>query len=183
MKTFLQYKAPLFIVLGILTAVLAAIINGLVLAVIAGVLTTTGICFVRTVNPDIPPPLPDKQEDKERNLIIVIVLILAYLFNSNLAEYLYPDAASDYDQWKKYYNLRNQIYAVMFFVSFLYVFFNSRLWVKSLAAFALFVTFGSVIDKVFYNFYQFKYTDWFIIFAGAVAAIYVYRHGRKNRRI
>ena len=124
-----------------------------------------------------------KRKKMIRNLIIIGLLVLAYIFNSNVAESIYPAAKTDYSEFLKYYDLRNQIYAVMFFLAFLFAFFNSRGGVKAIATFGVFVSFASVIDKVFYNFYQFKTTDWIIIGIGLITAIYVYYYERKNRRI
>lgn len=113
-----------------------------------------------------------------KNLIITIVLVLGYVFNSNIAEYLYPEAATNYDQWLQYYNLRNQIYSILFFLTFLFIFFNSRGLTKSLAMFAVFISFASMIDKVFYNFYQFKASDYIVIAAGVMGGLYVHLRAR-----
>lgn len=136
-----------------------------------------------TVNPDLPPP-PPPDNNMNRNMIILVALIFAYLFNSNVIEWIYPTAETDYYVFRDYYYpLRNQVYSIMFFLAFLYMFFNSKKLVKSFAAFAVFVSFASAIDKCVYNFYQFKTTDWIVIGVGILSALYVYYYGRKIRRI
>lgn len=125
-----------------------------------------------TVNPDLPPPPPPKY--KPINYYIIILLVLAYLFNSNAVEWIYPLAHSDYNEFLKYYELRGQVYEIMFFLAFLFAFLNTRKLLKGMAAFVMCLSFASVIDKVFLNITQFVLTDYIIIAFGIIAGVYVY---------
>lgn len=123
-----------------------------------------------TVNPDIPPPKPKNPV----NYVILGLLVLAYLFNSDVAEMAFPDAKTSYNEWIKYYELRNKIYEVVFFLMFLFAFLNTRGLLKAISAFAMAVSCASVIDKIFLNITEFIWTDWAVITFGVMAGIYVY---------
>ena len=56
---------------------------------------------------------------KVKNLIIISILVVAYTFNSNLLEWVYPNAKNDYYEFLKYYDLRKpNILCNVFFFSF-----------------------------------------------------------------
>lgn len=138
----------------------------------------------------------------KKSLVIVIVLVAGYLFVSNITEWFSHPILQEtkgltkqeryeyfntmpyekhvtYDvEYAQYIKLKFQVYSVMFFLSFLYIFFNSNRLVKAISAFAVFISFASVIDKVFFNFYQFKATDWIVIAAGILGSLYVHIKAR-----
>lgn len=115
----------------------------------------------------------------KKSLIIVILFVLGFLFNSNIVEWIYPNAANDYNEFLKYYDLRNKIYSLLFLLPFIYILYNykSKL-IRSIAVFGLFITFASAFDKIIFNFYQFKASDWIIIGAGIIGGLYVHTKAR-----
>ena len=120
---------------------------------------------------------------KNKISILAVIFVLVYVFNAHILKFIYPLAHTVHSEFVKYYDTRNSIYAIAFFCGILFMFYNTKGIVKALMTFGVFVSFASVIDKVFYNFYQFKHTDWLIIGIGALAGIYIYYYDRKNRTI
>lgn len=93
--------------------------------------------------------------------------------------YFLPLAATDWSVWLKYYNIKSAAYDVMFFITSYLVFAISSKLLKALAAFALIMTGGSVIDKVIFGINGYLWSDIVLVVLGIGAAVYVYKkeHG------
>lgn len=125
---------------------------------------------------------------KRVGTVYAIILMIAYLINSNVLKRIYPNAMKIFQEgisykeymsylpdFQNYYILRGQIYEVMFFLVFLLFYLNCTSKVlKGVTAFILFLATASVIDKCFLDIYEFVLTDYIVILCAIIVGIYKY---------
>jgi hypothetical protein len=80
-------------------------------------------------------------------LTILILLGLAYILNSIVLGWVYPNASTDYEQYVSFVSTRNLVYEFMFGFFFLLSYLLSEGLMKTIACFFSLLTFGSIIDK------------------------------------
>jgi hypothetical protein len=113
-------------------------------------------------------------------LTIIILLGSAYLLNSPILQMVYPKVSEDYYQYVEFVATRARVYECMFFLFFWLVFLQAKGMVKSLAAGMMVLTAGSVVDKLFFGFYGYLYSDYILVAVAIIISIVVYV--RENRR-
>jgi hypothetical protein len=97
--------------------------------------------------------------------ICVVLISIGFLINSDVFEALFPNARNNYDIWTKYVDWRNKAYEVMFLIAFIFFAINGNLLTKSISIGMIFVIFGSILDKLFYN------RNYYHIFDGILTSI------------
>ena len=83
--------------------------------------------------------------------LCVVLVSVGFIANSDVFEAIYPNARSDYWVWVKYVDWRNKAYELMFLLCFIFFAIKGRLLTKAIAVGMIFVIFGSILDKFFYN--------------------------------
>jgi hypothetical protein len=109
-----------------------------------------------------------------------MAVILMFCFAQLTLSYFFPDRRTDFEVWSKYFVVKDAIYDIMFFLSFLIVFWNTTKATKSLAAFIVIVSGGSVIDKVIFNLNMYLWSDIIMILMAAIVSVHLYRTRWKN---
>ncbi len=107
-------------------------------------------------------------------LSIIILLGAAYLLNSLILQAVYPNVSEDYYQYVEFVAVRAKVYECMFFLFFWLVFLQAKGIVKSLAAGMMVLTAGSVVDKLFFGFTSYLYSDLLLLAFAITISIIVY---------
>lgn len=107
-------------------------------------------------------------------LTAIILLAACYMLNSPILQMVYPKVSEDYYQYVAFVAARAKVYECMFFLFFWLLFVESKRMVKSIAAFGMIVTAGSVVDKLFFGFYDYLYSDYILVVVAIIISIRVY---------
>lgn len=89
--------------------------------------------------------------------------------------YFLPLAKTDWNVWLKYYHIKDAVYDLMFFIASYLIYSMSTKLLKVLAAFAVVMTGGSVIDKVIFGINGYLVSDIALVAVAIGAGIYVYK--------
>lgn len=100
---------------------------------------------------------------------IIILLGLVYFLNSPILQMVYPKVSEDYYQYVAFVATRAKVYECMFFLFFWLVFLQAKGMVKSFAVGMMVMTAGSVVDKVFFGFHDYLYSDYIL----AVVSLFI----------
>jgi|688.fasta_scaffold08777_2 hypothetical protein len=106
-------------------------------------------------------------------LTILILLGLAYILNSIVLGWVYPNASTDYEQYVSFVSTRNLVYEFMFGFFFLLTYLLSEKLMKVFACFFLMLAFGSIVDKSLGITYYLK-SDILLIAISLIASVVVY---------
>lgn len=96
------------------------------------------------------------------------------MLNSPILQMVYPKVSEDYYQYVAFVAARAKVYECMFFLFFWLVYSLAERMVKSLAAGMMILTAGSVVDKLFFGFYGYLYTDYILAVVAIIISIRVY---------
>jgi hypothetical protein len=115
-----------------------------------------------------------------RNIVLLIILALAFCLNELTLTYFLPLAKSDFDVWLKYFIAKDATYDAMFFIFSLVTFsMADTRGTKSVCTFLVIVTGGSFIDKVIFDMNQYLPSDVALICLGILFSTITYvRYGR-----
>lgn len=113
--------------------------------------------------------------EKGIRTIILVTAILLFLGMTNIVNYVYPNSSTIYDEFSKAYYLEERLEEVLFCLLFLYAFLKSTGVRKGFACFGFVVTFGSVVDKVFFGIYHYLSTDIIILVFASIIGYLAYK--------
>jgi hypothetical protein len=117
-----------------------------------------------------------------RNIVLLIVLSLAFCWTEASLTYFLPLARTDFDVWLKYFMAKDAVYDAMFFLFSLVLFWNLNERVsKSVSVFLVIVTGGSFIDKVLFDINQYLLSDIVLISMGILLSINTYRKWKTSK--
>lgn len=105
---------------------------------------------------------------------VIILLGACYLLNSPILQMVYPKVSEDYYQYVEFVATRAKVYECMFFLFFWLVYSLAERMVKSLAAGMMVLTAGSVVDKLFFGFTDYLYSDYILVAVAIIISIRVY---------
>ena len=111
-------------------------------------------------------------------LTILILLGFAYILNSIVLGWVYPNASNNYDEFLEYIATRNIVYECMFFLFFLLVYLLSERFMKAISCFFFVLTFGSIIDKCL-GITTYLKSDFLLIVIASILSYLVYVRERK----
>lgn len=114
-----------------------------------------------------------------RNVIIIIVIIL-YFANYYVLSWIYPEALNDYDVFLKFYATRNTLYEVLFFMLFVINYLSSVGLSKALSCFGMIITFASFVDKGFFNFTGYLWSDIALVLVALFTSYKVYKKWKQE---
>lgn len=113
-----------------------------------------------------------------KNIILIAafsLFILMFCLTEFTLRYFLPLAVTDWNVWLTYFNIKDAAYDVMFFIASYLIYSISTKLLKALAAFALILTGGSVVDKVIFGINGYLWSDILLVSLGIGAAVYVYK--------
>lgn len=111
-------------------------------------------------------------------LAILILLGLAFMLNSIVLGWVYPNVSTDYNQYIAYVATRNIVYEFMFGFFFLLVYLLSDRWTRTVACFFFILTFGSIVDKCLGITWRLKSDGLLIIISAIISGSL---HARKHK--
>ncbi len=97
-----------------------------------------------------------------------------FLLTELTLEYFFPTARVNFEIWVKYFIRKDQMYDIMFFLSFLLVFWKMKGFDKSIALFITIMAGGSVLDKLIFGVNQYVWSDLVLIFVAIAVSLYKY---------
>ena len=107
-----------------------------------------------------------------------------FSFNELTLTHFLPMARTHFETWLQYFIVRDAIYDAMFFISFIVLYWALPGIGKSIAAFGVFLTGGSFIDKVIFGLNQYLYSDIILVIMALLFSLYVYkRYGRSKKLV
>jgi hypothetical protein len=107
-------------------------------------------------------------------LSILILLGLAYILNSIVLKWAYPNVSTDYDQYVAFVATRNIVYEAMFAVFFLLTFLLSERILRATACFFMVLSSASVVDKCLFGITQYLKSDILLVVISMAISILVY---------
>lgn len=108
-------------------------------------------------------------------LAAIIGIIVGYLTNSLVLGWIFD--TTDYDQFVRYYAVRNIVYEVMFSCAFIFAFKASTRLTRAVACFGMILAVSSLIDKALFQVTGYMVSDPFIIAVAFFVALNLYRNG------
>jgi hypothetical protein len=109
-----------------------------------------------------------------KNIISLIAVVIMFCLGQLTLSYFFPDRATDFEVWERYYIAKDAVYDLMFFLIALSLFWTHTGKAKAISCFFVFVTGGSFIDKVIFNINQYLPSDILLIVLAAFVSIYLY---------
>ena len=106
----------------------------------------------------------------------ILGIVIGYLTNSIVLGQIFD--VTDYDQFCRYYAVRNVVYEFMFTCAFIFAYKASQGFTKAVACFGMILSFSSLIDKGLFQLTGYMVSDPFIIAVAFFVALNVYRNGR-----
>lgn len=91
-----------------------------------------------------------------KNILIIISLVL-FVGNYQICEFFHSDSIDDW------WNLRKNIYSIIFFNLTLVCFLSLKGTAKSLSCVFLIFCAGDLVDRLFFEIYTFVYSDYILI--------------------
>lgn len=114
---------------------------------------------------------------------LIIVAILLFCFTTLVLKLIYPNVETDYVEFLEYYyteqRLNEVLVSVLFFVLFMVV---ENRFSKALSIFGFTLTFSSMIDKVFFENYNYLYSDLVILLFSFCLSFKIYKNGKNPSR-
>jgi len=109
-------------------------------------------------------------------LILSILFILLYLFQSIFLRFIYPDYLIDADVWDNWYFTRCQIYEILFLIALLIPLLKKNRIGDSFVFLSLTLVFFSNIDKNVIGVFDFMYRDNFVYIASILFSTVYYKY-------
>ena len=109
-------------------------------------------------------------------LILSILFILLYLFQSIFLRFIYPDYLIDADVWDSWYYARCQIYEMLFLIGLLIPLFKKNKLGNSFIVLSITLVFFSNVDKLLLGVFDFLHRDKFVYLASIMFSIIYYKY-------
>lgn len=114
------------------------------------------------------------------SVILMVFFVVLFCYTQVTLDYFFPHARTNFDEWMKFFIVKDAIYDFMFFMMSLVVFWNVKGLTKSVMCFAVFMTGGSFIDKVIFNLNQYLLSDILLILMALFFSLKNYVSWRKK---
>lgn len=120
---------------------------------------------------------------KYKSVALGILFVFAFCTAQITLAYFFPDRATNFKTWSRFYIAKDAVYDAMFFLSSLLVFWNSSKVLKAIMFFSMVVTGGSLFDKWIMGLNQYLWSDVVLLGVGLGVSIYLYITEWKQKTI
>lgn len=114
--------------------------------------------------------------------VLSFIAVLLFCFGGHVLIRVYPELDSDYDVFLDYYYAKERLNEVLIALLFFIGFISTKGLIKSVLFFGFFVSFASMVDKVFLDNYDLMYSDIVVLVVALLLSYKVYRNDKHPTR-